>query len=208
MIETMRAADGAGHRGATRSASRCGSRSSRSSGQPALPVQAADPADGDRQPGDRAARRRDWSRSTRAACRCPTCAASVDAPRQRPRPLPRPRRGRARRGQARADRRHLPARGATTSTASSSSTASDPRTLTTWEQFERFHRDAFVERITGVRRAGRLVSAVERLLVRARLARRRRAPRPACWSRSRASGSRAVEPGSPRRRRRRRGSPA
>ena len=24
----------------------------------------------------------------------------------------------------------------------------DPRTLTTWEQFERFHRDAFVERIT------------------------------------------------------------
>ena len=24
----------------------------------------------------------------------------------------------------------------------------DTRTLTTWEQFERFHRDAFVERIT------------------------------------------------------------
>ena len=24
----------------------------------------------------------------------------------------------------------------------------DPRTLTTWEQFERFHREAFVERIT------------------------------------------------------------
>ena len=24
----------------------------------------------------------------------------------------------------------------------------DPRTLTTWEQFERFHRDEFVERIT------------------------------------------------------------
>jgi peptide deformylase len=24
----------------------------------------------------------------------------------------------------------------------------DPRTLTTWEQFERFHRDAFIARIT------------------------------------------------------------
>jgi peptide deformylase len=24
----------------------------------------------------------------------------------------------------------------------------DPRTFTTWEQFERFHRDAFVERIS------------------------------------------------------------
>jgi peptide deformylase len=24
----------------------------------------------------------------------------------------------------------------------------DPHTLTTWEQFERFHRDAFIERIT------------------------------------------------------------
>lgn len=31
----------------------------------------------------------------------------------------------------------------------------DPRTFTTWEQFERFHRDAFVERITEfVRRVG------------------------------------------------------
>jgi peptide deformylase len=31
----------------------------------------------------------------------------------------------------------------------------DPRTLMTWEQFERFHRDAFVERITAfVERVG------------------------------------------------------
>jgi peptide deformylase len=31
----------------------------------------------------------------------------------------------------------------------------DPRTLTTWEQFDRFHRDAFVERITAfVERVG------------------------------------------------------
>jgi len=31
----------------------------------------------------------------------------------------------------------------------------DPRTLTTWEQFDRFHRDAFVERITSfVERVG------------------------------------------------------
>ena len=31
----------------------------------------------------------------------------------------------------------------------------DPRTLSTWEQFERFHRDEFVERITGfVERVG------------------------------------------------------
>ena len=51
-----------------------------------------------------------WSRSTRAACRCPTCAATVTALRQRPRALPRPRRRRARRGQARADGRHVPAR--------------------------------------------------------------------------------------------------
>ena len=44
--------------------------------QPALPLQAADPADRRRQPGHRAARRRDGRRSTRAACRCPTCAAT------------------------------------------------------------------------------------------------------------------------------------
>ena len=43
-----------------------------------------------------------------------------------------------------------------TSTACSSSTGSPtPRTLTTWEQFDAFHRDAFVERITAfVERVG------------------------------------------------------
>ena len=40
-------------------------------GQPALPLQAADPADRVRQSGDRAARRRARDRSTRAASRCP-----------------------------------------------------------------------------------------------------------------------------------------
>ena len=43
----------------------------------------------------------------------------------------------------------------TTSTACSSSTASRHATLTTWEQFERHHRDAFVARITAfVERVG------------------------------------------------------
>ncbi len=44
--------------------------------QPALPVQAADPAHRGRQPGARRRSTTSWSRSTRAACRCPTCAAT------------------------------------------------------------------------------------------------------------------------------------
>ena len=58
LIETMRAADGAGPGGEPGRRAAARSRWSRSSRQPALPVQAADPADGDRQPGDRAGRRR------------------------------------------------------------------------------------------------------------------------------------------------------
>ena len=81
-------------------------------GQPALPVQAArSPLHRDRQPGARAGRRRARSRSTRAACRCPTCAGTV--PRYeavRVRYLDRDGE-RARRGAARADRGHVPARG-------------------------------------------------------------------------------------------------
>ena len=50
-------------------------------------------------------------RSTRAASRSRTCAATLSRHVQRPGPLPRPRRRRARRGQARPHRRHLPARG-------------------------------------------------------------------------------------------------
>ena len=50
----------------------------------------------------------------------------------------------------------------------------DPTTLTTWAQFERFHRDAFVERITEfVERVGS-ADGDRRWLVRARVARRQR----------------------------------
>ena len=54
----------------------------------------------------------------------------------------------------------------------------DTRTLTTWEQFERFHRDAFVSPDHRVRPAGRFVTT--QLLVRAGVARRRHRRPPAC----------------------------
>ena len=75
LIETKRAADGAGI--AAQPGRRVAAdRARRGRGrEPALSLQAADPADRDRQPGHRADRRRDWSRSTRAASRSPACAA-------------------------------------------------------------------------------------------------------------------------------------
>ena len=110
MIETMRAAGGAGL-----AANQVGEPLRIAvvevEPQPALPVQAADPADRDGQPGDRAGRRRDGRRSTRAASRCPTCAATLERlVTVRVRYLDRDG-DRARRGRARADRRDVPARG-------------------------------------------------------------------------------------------------
>ena len=170
LIETMRAANGAGL-AANQSASRCGSRSSRSSGgnprypyKPPIPLTVIvnpviEPLD-------------DEVVEINEGClSVPDLRGEVTRHVDVAAALPRPRRRRARRGQARAHRRAPSSTRSTTSTACCSSTASDPRTFTTWEQFERYHRDAFVERITRARRAGRLVT---RLLVRARLARRRR----------------------------------
>ena len=147
MIETMRAADGAGL-AANQVGETVRIAVAEVDGQPALPVQAADPADRDRQPGDRAARRRDGATSTRAASRCPTCAASS-----------------TRHVNIRV--RYLDRDGAEHDEVQRGLTAGtfqhevdhldgmlfldrvdDPTTLTTWEQFERFHRAEFVARIT------------------------------------------------------------
>ena len=109
MIETMRDAGGAGL-----AANQVGvplpDRGRRGRRQPALPLQAADPAHGLRQPRDRAARRGAGGHQRRLPLG-PRPPGRGRAPRQRPGHLSRPRRRRARRGQARAHRRHLPARG-------------------------------------------------------------------------------------------------
>ena len=172
MIETKRAAERRRPRRATRSASRCGSRSPRSSRttraipyKPPIPLTVIvnpviEPLDDElvainegclSVPGPARRARRATSRSGVA--------------------LPRPRRDRARRGQARADRRHLPARGRPPRRRALPRPVADPRTLTTWEQFERFHREEFVRARSRSSSSGsRRVSSV---LVRARLARRR-----------------------------------
>ena len=54
----------------------------------------------------------------------------------------------------------------------------DPRTLTTWEQFERFHRDDF----SSGSRSSWSGSGRDGLLVRAGVAWRRAAPSLGCWS--------------------------
>ena len=142
--------------------------------QPALPVQAADPADRDRQPGDRAARRRDGRDQRGLPVGAGPARRSSSATSTIARALPRPRRrSRTTRSSAGSPRAPSSTR-STTSTACCSSTGADPRTLTTWEQFERFHRDDVRRADHRVRRAGR--DRDRRVLVRAGLARRRRAP--------------------------------
>ena len=60
-----------------------------------------------------------------------------------------------RRDQTGPDGRHLPARVRPPDGKLFLDRATDPTTFTTWEQFERFHRDEFVERITEfVKRVG------------------------------------------------------
>ena len=110
----------------TRSASRCGSRSSRSTGQPALPVQAADPADGVVNPviepvGDETVEINEGCLSVPgpARRRRPRCVEV------RVRYLDRD--GVAPTRSARAHRRHVPARGRPPRRDRCSSTASDPR---------------------------------------------------------------------------------
>ena len=90
--------------------------------QPALPVQAADPAHGAGQPGTRTARRRAGG-DQRGLPLGAGPARRAGPPRQRPRALPGPRRGRAQRGQALASPPAPSNTRSTTSTASSSSTA-------------------------------------------------------------------------------------
>ena len=109
MIETMRAADGAGL-----AANQVGETLRVAvvevqAGQPALPLQAADPAHRDREPGDRAARRRGRADQRGLPVRAEPARRGA-APREHPAALPRPRRSRARGGQARPDRRDVPAR--------------------------------------------------------------------------------------------------
>ena len=79
-------------------------------GQPALPVQAAGAADGDREPGARAGRRR-AGRDRRGLPVGARPARGGAALRGGAGALPRPRRRAARGGAARADGRHVPARG-------------------------------------------------------------------------------------------------
>ena len=146
MIETMRAANGAGLAANQVGETAAGRGDRGAARQPALPLQAADPADRDRQPrpSSRSTTRR--SRSTRAACRSRTCAGTV--PRfvnVRVRYLDRD-------GQPHEEVR----RGLTAGTFQHEvdhldgvlfvDRVRDPTTFTTWEQFERHHRDEFVER--------------------------------------------------------------
>ena len=148
MIETMRAANGAGL-AANQVGEAVRDRGRRGRGrQPPLPVQAADPAHGGGQPGDRAARRRagrdqrglplgarparrvSSATSTSGSATSTATASEHDE---------------VKRGLTAGTFQHE----STTSTASSSSTGRRPATLATWEQFERYQRDEFVERITG-----------------------------------------------------------
>ena len=107
--------------------------------QPALPVQAAVPLTVIVNPvieplGD------ETSRSTRAACRCPTCAATLRAHvNVRVRYLDRDGRA-ARRGAAAGSPPAPSSTRSTTSTASCSSTGPTRARLATWEQFERHRR--------------------------------------------------------------------
>ena len=109
MIDTMRAADGAGL-AANQVGEPRADRRRRGRPQPALPLQAADPAHGGRQPGDRAARRRAVEinegclsvpdlrgdgRAPRRRCACATSIATASRTTRSARP----------------DRRDLPARG-------------------------------------------------------------------------------------------------
>ena len=72
-------ANGAGHRRQPDRRAAAGRDRSRSSDNPRYPYKPRDPADRRGQPGDRAASTTRRSRSTRAACRCPTCAARARA---------------------------------------------------------------------------------------------------------------------------------
>ena len=136
----------------TRSACRVRIAVDRGERQPPLPVQAADPADGRGQPGHRAARRR-AGRDQRglpvgaqpARQRCTATSTSACAG-----------------STATATAHDEVKRGLTAGTFQHEcdhldgvlflDRVTDPTTFTTWEQFERFHRAAFVERITALRR--------------------------------------------------------
>ena len=79
----------------------------------------------------------------------PNLRGSVHASRQRAHPVSGSRRRRPRRDPSRTDRRNVPARvrSPRRQAVPGSRRRPDER-FTTWEQFERFHRAAFVERIT------------------------------------------------------------
>ena len=113
--------------------------------QPALPVQAADPAHGARQPGDRAARRRAGG-DQRGLPLGAGPARRAGPPRQRPRALPGPRRGRARPRSSAASPPAPSSTRSTTSTASSSSTARTRARSAPGSSYERYARDDFERR--------------------------------------------------------------
>ena len=110
LIETMRAADGAGL-AANQVSVPMRIAVVEVDEQPPLPVQAARPADRDRQPRDRGPLDDEAGRSTRDACRCPTCGATSSAHVDvRVHYLDRDGQRHERR-RARPHRRHVPARG-------------------------------------------------------------------------------------------------
>ena len=146
MIETMRAAGGAGI-AANQVGETVRIAVAEVDRQPALSVQAADPADRVRQPRDRAARCRD--RADQRGC--------LSVPNLRGE-LARHVNVRVRYLDREGGEHDEVKRGLTAGTFQHEvdhldgvlflDRVTDPRTLTTWEQFERFGRDEFVERIT------------------------------------------------------------
>ena len=125
--------------------------------QPALPVQAAHPADHPRQPGADAGRRR-AVRQLRGLPLGPEPARHGEAQRPRPRPGVGPPRQRRSTRSCTASRPAPTSTRSITCTARSSSTAPIRATFATWTEFERHHKAAFVEQVTAARRARRLVA--------------------------------------------------
>ena len=145
LIETRRTAGGAGL-AATAGVGARADRRRRGRRGHALPVQAADPADRDRQPDDRAAFRRAAGDQRGLPVRAGAARRRAAASTVRVRYLDRdgePHEAVA----ARADRRHLPARGRPPRRSAVPRPGDGPGTFSTWEQFER-HREAdFLRRV-------------------------------------------------------------
>ena len=157
LVETMRDADGAGL-AAIQVYEPIRDLRDRGPQQPALSVQAADPADDPRQPGAHAGRRREFD-NYEGCLSVPNLRGVV----KRARPRARPARGTA--TATRSTRSSTASRPAPTSTRSITSRQAvrrprhDPRTFATWTEFDRHHKARVRRAGHPARRPGRLVGA-------------------------------------------------